>query len=176
MPSLAKAHFMAAPANTYWGYASCKRHYGAGSAQTRPHVRRCSCSCSADYPGPNASSGNANRMRITTPGTGLTTKPSCKDEARVGQQGSLTYLWAERGSRPAAPRDQRYEWAYIFGAVCPGRDTGAALVLPAANADAVNLHLQEISTRVTPGAHAVLVLEPDLEYLAIPATEPPRQP
>lgn len=82
-----------------------------------------------------------------------------QDEARVGQQGSLTYLWAERGSRPAAPRDQRYKWAYIFGAVCPGRDTGAALVLPAANADAMNLHLQEISTRVTPGAHAVLVLD-----------------
>src|ERR1700739_3172459 len=34
----------------------------------------------------------------------LTTKSSCKDEARVGQQGSLTYLWAERGSRPAVPR------------------------------------------------------------------------
>src|ERR1700731_1781672 len=38
--------------------------------------------------------------------------------------------WAERGSRPPAPRDQRREWAYIFGAVCPRRDIGAALVLP----------------------------------------------
>jgi hypothetical protein len=30
----------------------------------------------------------------------------CVDEARVGQQGTLTRVWAERGSRPAAPRDQ----------------------------------------------------------------------
>lgn len=77
----------------------------------------------------------------------------------MGQQGSLTYVWAERGSRPAAPRDQRYKWAYIFGAVCPARNTGAALVLPAANAYAMNLHLQEISTQVAPGAHAVVVLD-----------------
>ena len=30
-----------------------------------------------------------------------------QDEARVGQQGSLTCVWAERGSRPRAPHDQR---------------------------------------------------------------------
>ena len=41
-----------------------------------------------------------------------------QDEARVGQQGTLTYVWAERGSRPRALRDLRYEWACIFGAVC----------------------------------------------------------
>jgi DDE superfamily endonuclease len=82
-----------------------------------------------------------------------------QDEARVGQQGSLTYVWAERGSRPAAPRDQRYKWASIFGAVCPSRDIGAALVLPHANAHAMNLHLREISTQVTPGAHAILVVD-----------------
>ena len=39
--------------------------------------------------------------------TDLTPEPSCKDEARIGQQGTLTRVWAERGSRPAAPRDQR---------------------------------------------------------------------
>ena len=82
-----------------------------------------------------------------------------QDEARVGQQGSLTYVWAERGSRPPAPRDQRYKWAYIFGAVCPARDTGAALVLPSVNTYAMNLHLREISTQVAPGAHAVLILD-----------------
>ena len=27
-------------------------------------------------------------------------------------------------------RDTRYEWAYIFGAACPARGVGAALVLP----------------------------------------------
>ena len=68
-------------------------------------------------------------------------------------------MWARRGSRPAAPRDQRYNWAYIFGAVCPARDKGAALVLPKANAHGMNLHLQEISSQVAEGAHAVVILD-----------------
>lgn len=82
-----------------------------------------------------------------------------QDEARVGQQGTLTYVWAERGSRPAAPRDCRYTWAYIFGAVCPARETGAALVLPTVNTEAMSLHLAEISRHVAPGAHAILILD-----------------
>ena len=56
-------------------------------------------------------------------------------------------------------RDTRYEWAYIFGAVCPERATGAALVLPFADTEAMNLHLAEIARTVAPGAHAVLVLD-----------------
>ena len=31
------------------------------------------------------------------------------DEARVGQQGTLTRVWAKRGSRPRAPRDRRFD-------------------------------------------------------------------
>jgi hypothetical protein len=30
-----------------------------------------------------------------------------QDEARVGQQGSLTYVWAEKGSRPRMPLRRR---------------------------------------------------------------------
>ena len=82
-----------------------------------------------------------------------------QDEARVGQQGSLTYIWAERGSRPRAPRDQRYDWAYIFGAVCPARGVGVGLILPEVNTEAMNLHLAEISRHVAPGAHAVMLLD-----------------
>ena len=77
----------------------------------------------------------------------------------MGQQGTLTRIWARRGTRPRAPRDRRYGWAYLFGAVCPERAVGAGLVLPYVNAEAMNLHLQEISRHVTPGAHAVLVLD-----------------
>ena len=82
-----------------------------------------------------------------------------QDEARIGQQGTLTRVWADRGSRPSALRDQRYAWAYLFGAICPARDTGAALVLPFANAEMMNLHLAEISKSVVPGAHAVLTVD-----------------
>ncbi len=71
----------------------------------------------------------------------------------------MTRIWAARGSRPRAPRDQRYDWAYLFGAVCPARDAGAALVLPVADGEMMNLHLAEISRNVTPGSHAVLLLD-----------------
>ena len=56
-------------------------------------------------------------------------------------------------------RDCRNLWAYIFGAVCPARGVGAALVLPYANREAMNLHLAEISLCVSPGAHAVVTLD-----------------
>jgi len=82
-----------------------------------------------------------------------------QDEARVGQQATLTRIWAERGTRPRAPRDTRYKWTYIFGAVCPERGTTAALVMPKADTAAMNAHLAEISRTVAEGAHAILVLD-----------------
>jgi len=82
-----------------------------------------------------------------------------QDEARIGQKGTLTRLWARRGTRPRATRDTRYEWAYIFGAVCPERSIGAALVMPYADGAALNAHLREIADCVDAGAHAVIVLD-----------------
>jgi hypothetical protein len=32
-----------------------------------------------------------------------------QDEARVGQKGTLTRIWARKGSRPRKPQDTRYE-------------------------------------------------------------------
>src|SRR5206468_12426327 len=81
------------------------------------------------------------------------------DEARVGQQGTLTRVWARRGTRPRAPRDRRYAWAYLLGAVCPERAVGAALVLPYADAAATGLPLAEIGRHGAPGAHGVVVVD-----------------
>ena len=92
-------------------------------------------------------------------------------DARTGQQGRLTRVWAKRGSRPRVPRDTRYDGRFArslepvaltgsrFGAVCPGRGTAAGLVLPFVNTAAMNAHLAEIAGTVEPGAHAVLVLD-----------------
>ena len=82
-----------------------------------------------------------------------------QDEARVGQQGTLAYIWAPRGSRPAAVRDNRHDSAYLFGAICPERAVGAAIIMPAVNSEAMAEHLREISSQVSPGAHAVLVCD-----------------
>ena len=78
---------------------------------------------------------------------------------RVGQKNKLTYRWARKGSRPRAVHDQRTQSTYLFGAVCPELGTGAALVLPACNSEAMQLHLDEIATKVSPGAHAILLLD-----------------
>jgi hypothetical protein len=67
--------------------------------------------------------------------------------------------WARRGTRPRQPADQRYESAYLFGAICPARGTGAALALPFADTQAMQLHLDEIARTVAKGAHAVLLLD-----------------
>jgi hypothetical protein len=80
-----------------------------------------------------------------------------QDEARVGQKGSLTHIWAERGSRPPKLRDQRHGSVWLFGAVCAARGVGAGLVTGCINAEAMSLHLAEISFHVAPGAHAVVV-------------------
>jgi transposase len=82
-----------------------------------------------------------------------------QDEMRVGQKNKLTYRWARKGVRPRAIHDQRTQSTYLFGAVCPDRGTGAALVLPACNSEAMQLHLDEIATKVAPGAHAILILD-----------------
>ena len=56
-------------------------------------------------------------------------------------------------------RDNRHVSPYIFGPICPARATGAAMIMPYANAEAMNKHLVEISAEVAPGAHAVLVCD-----------------
>ena len=44
--------------------------------------------------------------------------------ARVGQQGTLTRIWARRGTRPRAPRDTRYPWAFA-GSLGPVAGAGS---------------------------------------------------
>jgi hypothetical protein len=77
----------------------------------------------------------------------------------VGQKGTHTYVWAPIGSRPLMVRDNRHVSAYLFGAICPSRAVGAALIMPGVNAEAMNEHLQEISSQVMPGAHAALICD-----------------
>ena len=56
-------------------------------------------------------------------------------------------------------RDNRHDTAYIFGAICPARGVGAAVITPAANTECMNLHLAEISTQVAKGLVAALVCD-----------------
>src|SRR5438270_5983252 len=78
------------------------------------------------------------------------------DEARIGQKNKIARRWARRGTRPAAPTDQRTGSTYIFGAICPARGAGAGLVLPVCNSHTMAMQLGEVSQAVSAGAHAVM--------------------
>jgi transposase len=79
------------------------------------------------------------------------------DEARFGQQGTLTRVWARKGSRPRAVRQAQYEWCYVFTAVCPETGEAVGLVLPYADTEAARALLEELSRRLAPDVHAVLI-------------------
>lgn len=61
--------------------------------------------------------------------------------------------------RPRGVRDLRHEAVYLFGAVCPERDAGVALVLPTVSAAAMQAMLDELSQAVSPGARAVVLMD-----------------
>jgi transposase len=85
-----------------------------------------------------------------------------QDEARFGQQGTLTHVWAEKGSRPIAIKQTEYEWVYLFAAVNPVTGESSALLAPTVNTDLMNAHLEMISKQVRcadDGRHVVLVLD-----------------
>ena len=77
----------------------------------------------------------------------------------MGQQGTLSYIWSPRGSRPVQGRDCRHQNAYLFGAICPARAVGTALVMPQVSSEAMTRHLAEISKAVGEAACAVLVCD-----------------
>jgi putative transposase len=76
-----------------------------------------------------------------------------QDEMRVGQKNKLTYRWARKGSRPVPPTIKGPNRPTCSVRSEPEPGAGAALVLPACNTEAMQLHLDEIATKIAPGAH-----------------------
>ena len=56
-------------------------------------------------------------------------------------------------------RDNRRCSTYLFGAICPARGIGAAIISQAVNTAAMNFHLTEIASQVAPGARAVVLFD-----------------
>jgi hypothetical protein len=81
------------------------------------------------------------------------------DEARIGQKGRVTHLWYQKGARPRGRHEHRFASAHLFGAVCPERGEGVALVLPEVSTAAMDIFLAELAAAVPAGTHAVLVLD-----------------
>ena len=79
-----------------------------------------------------------------------------QDEARVGQQGTLTAVWAETGSRPERVRQTEYEWVYLYAAVDPRTGRSSAMLAPTVNTAYMTEHLRFVSRQLAPDEHAVL--------------------
>ena len=82
-----------------------------------------------------------------------------QDEARIGQQNTTTRLWAQKGSRPRAVKQQLFEYAYLFGAVCPSTGRTEAILAPWVNKDIMRQHLELISAATEPGRHGVVIMD-----------------
>ena len=82
-----------------------------------------------------------------------------QDEARVGQKGRVCHRWYTKGERPMGRADQRYTFAYIYGAVEPSSDNAFALVLPEASTNAMQIYLDKFAETIAPDEHIVMVMD-----------------
>jgi putative transposase len=80
-----------------------------------------------------------------------------EDEARFGQQGTLTRVWARKGTRPRAVRQTQYTFLYVLTAVCAATGAASGLISPVLNTEVVNLFLEQFSRELPAGVHAVLL-------------------
>ena len=81
------------------------------------------------------------------------------DEARFGQQGTLTTVWARRGSRPVRVRQCQYDWVYLYGAVDPQTGQTVGMLAPTVNTAWMSAFLQLVSDQAEADEHLVLVLD-----------------
>lgn len=112
-----------------------------------------------------------------------------QDEARFGQQGTLSTVWAATGSRPTRVRQTEYAWVYRFAAVDPLSGRDSALLAPHADTRYMNEHLRFIAEAAAADEHVVLVLDgagwhaskalrvpPNLTLLPLPPYSPELNP
>src|SRR5205085_10439899 len=77
-----------------------------------------------------------------------------EDEARFGQQGTITRVWAPRGSRPRAVRQTQYTYLFVMVAIRAATGSASALIMPELNAAVVNLFLEQFGRERPAGVHA----------------------
>ena len=82
-----------------------------------------------------------------------------QDETRVGQQGSLSRIWAPTGTRPRKVKQQQFISTYIYGATCAQTRDSFALIMPYTNTDTMQLYLFELSKHATAGKHIALLMD-----------------
>ena len=98
-----------------------------------------------------------NKVRASRPRTKV--RVWFQDEARFGQQGTLTSVWASKGSRPTVVRQNGRKSIWVFGIVDPA--TGWSMVSPHREANTVTMQqfLKAAAKQLGPRQHAVMVLD-----------------
>ena len=82
-----------------------------------------------------------------------------QDEGRFGQQNTTTRIWAETGTRPRVVQQQQFEYAYMFGAVCPATGETEAIITPFVNKDIMRQHLKQISDKTRSGRYTIVIMD-----------------
>ena len=82
-----------------------------------------------------------------------------QDEARLGQQGTLTRVWARTGSRPSIVKQTEYDWVYLWAAVEPATGASVAMITPTVNTELMNQFLEGLSGTLAQDEHAILTLD-----------------
>jgi transposase len=82
-----------------------------------------------------------------------------QDEAKIGQQNTTTRLWSMKGCRPRAVKQQQFDYAYLFGAVCPATGETEALIAPYVDKNIMTHHLKQISAKTKTGRHAEVIMD-----------------
>ena len=77
----------------------------------------------------------------------------------MGQRGTVSRVWAPTGTRPRVIRQQQYEYAYVFGAIAPASQQAVGMIMPNANTEAMQYHLDEIAKSIPSGRHAVIIMD-----------------
>jgi transposase len=82
-----------------------------------------------------------------------------QDEARFGQHGTITRVWAKVGTRPRAIQQNQYDYLYVFAAVCPQTGEATGLIAPEINTQMMNAFLEQFGKELPADVHAVMVLD-----------------
>lgn len=82
-----------------------------------------------------------------------------QDESRIDQQGSLTRIWAPKGTRPRKVKQGQFIYSYIYGASCPNTGDSFGLILPATNTDCMQTYLDALSEHIQKGRHVALIVD-----------------
>ena len=77
----------------------------------------------------------------------------------MGQQGSLSRIWAPTGTRPRKVRQQQFISAYIYGASCAETGDSFGLIFPSTNTQLMQIYLDQLSEHVETDRHIALIID-----------------